>query len=77
MVAILSEINKYNIVKMGTVRSVRKRAKIHMKTTGLMVTKRKITNNVDDEFNVKWKTPLCIVILFLNMDNPNIIQNEQ
>lgn len=48
-----------------------------MKTTGLMVTKRKITNNVDDEFNVKWKTPLCIVILFLNMDNPNIIQNEQ
>lgn len=42
-----------------------------------MVTKRKITNNVDDEFNVKWKTPLCIVILFLNMDNTNIIQNEQ
>ena len=48
-----------------------------MKTTGLMVTKRKITNNVDDEFNGKWKTPLCIVILFLNMDNTNIIQNEQ
>ena len=48
-----------------------------MKTTGLMVTKRKITNNVDDEFNVKWKTPLCIVILFLNMDNTKIIQNEQ